>query len=737
MNSVWSNVKEIQMQLWLCEKPSQAKDIAGVLGIRSRGDGQIVTARGTVTWCFGHLVETAQPHEYDPRFKAWSLDTLPIIPTTWKLVIKREAAHQATVIRSLLRQATEVVIATDADREGEMIARELLDLFGYRGSVKRLWLGALDPESIRKAQARLRDGRETEPLYHAALARSRADWLAGMNLTRAATVLARGSGGRDGGGPLSVGRVQTPTLRLVVQRDREIEGFVSRTFYEVVADVATDQGMVQLRHAPPETERIWDKAEAERLATQATGARGQLRVTTERRRQSPPKLFSLSTLQKSCSKQLGWPASKTLKIAQALYEDHKLTSYPRTDCNCLPSEQQVDIPVILANLGSVAELHTTVAGIHQPVLRNNVWDTKAVTAHHAIVPTTVRPELDKLRPDEKQAYLLIARHYLAALMPDAEFDHTIIQMDANGVPLRASGKRLRVSGWRQVLGERIDDEDEPESRSKLLELPDGIAGQVQAAHLDARQTTPPDRYTEGTLIEDMKAVAKYATDPAIKVRLKETSGIGTEATRAEVIETLKARDYVNTKGKQLISTERGRSLIDALPPQVSDPALTGLWEDQLERITTGAVTEPQFTAQAAQWVTTMLKRMVEKGITVTAGTTKPGATSKRKVSTSSSPATRARPKPSRQSPPTPKMLEAANRIAERLKQALPQDVRQDFDACRAWLDQHQQANGHGTPPSAKALAYAETLARRFQMEVPAEARQSARACAAFIDARKA
>ncbi len=570
------------MKLYLCEKPSQAGDIATVLGNKQRRDGYFDTADGCVTWCFGHLLEQAAPEDYNPEWKSWRLDLLPMRPTTWRVNGRPDTDKQLKAIQQLLKAATELVIATDADREGEMIARELLEHFSYRGPVRRLWLSALDPASVKRALAMLRPGHETEPLYRAALARSRADWLVGMNLTRAATVILG-----NGAGVLSVGRVQTPTLALVVRRDAQIENFKARDYYELVADVAAGAHRLVLRHAPGDDERLYDKAAADALAVRAQGAHGPLVVTSERKRQAPPKLFSLLTLQAAANKQWGWSADKTLDVAQALYETHKATSYPRTDCPFLPNEQEAEVSVILKHLAGVSELATH-AQLVSPVIRKNVFDTKKITAHHAIIPTTAAAPWSSMNDDDRALYLLVARHYLAVLYPDHEYQETRIAFDAHSVPFKATGRVPLLPGWCVVFGADVDDDvTAVEATASLPPVSDGDPAAVERVTLDARRTTPPARYTDGTLLLDMAAIAKYVDDPSLKARLKETSGIGTSVTRSAIFKILKKRGYLTTKGKSLLSTPAGRELIHRLPAALADPGETALWEDRLEAIMDG------------------------------------------------------------------------------------------------------------------------------------------------------
>lgn len=593
------------MKLYLCEKPSQAKDIASVLGNPLHQKTHIKTNVGLVTWAYGHLLELVTPEAYDESLKKWSRETLPIIPNEFQLRpksnVKDFAIDQFHAIGELLKQCTELIIATDADREGEMIAREIVDYFGYQGKIARLWLSALDPNSIRKALSKLKSDLETRSLYHAALARSRGDWLVGINMTRAATLR---SGEK---GVSSVGRVQTPTLALVVRRDREIEHFKPKTYYELVADVSSGTERVSLRFAPREEERIFDRAIAGALSERTKGFTGPLKVTHERKKTSPPKLFSLAAFQIRANAQWGWSAEHSLKIAQSLYETHKFTTYPRSDCEFLPEEQIPDVSVILSNLSQLDPFWNI--ELKEPLIRKSVFNTSKVTAHHAIIPTKVAQNLSVLSEDERNGFLLIARHYLASLLPDYEFDQTkiVLKIDEK-LSFSTTGNVPTVAGWKSIFGKEIEED-------KTLLLPpikDGALGTVEQTKVESKQTKPPPHYTEGALIADMKSIAKFVTDPTKKARLKETSGIGTEATRAAILKTLHDRGFLETQKKTVISTERGRKLIALLEehlPGLADPGETAVWEDALEAIASGERTPQQFTDSLAQQVKSYIETL--------------------------------------------------------------------------------------------------------------------------------
>jgi len=379
------------MRLYLCEKPSQARDIGRIVGATRRGPGCLTGESATVTWCIGHLVEAAPPEAYDPALKRWAIEQLPIVPQRWRLQVKPQTAAQFHAVQALLAQASHLVIATDADREGEMIAREVIELCGYTGPIERLWLSALNDASIRSALARLRPSGDTLPMYHSALARSRADWLVGMNLSRLFTLLAR-QAGHDR--VLSVGRVQTPTLRLVTDRDRAIAAFTPHPYWRIAITVAASGNAFLAEWRPPD----WAVDAAGRcihqptaqVAAQRIRAAGRARVTTvavERVREGPPLPFDLGTLQEVCSRQLGLDVQETLDIAQALYEVHKATTYPRSDSGYLPESMFTEAPaVVQVLLQSDPALRAQLTGLDLGQ-RSRAWNDAKISAHHGIIPT--------------------------------------------------------------------------------------------------------------------------------------------------------------------------------------------------------------------------------------------------------------------------------------------------------------------------------------------------------------
>lgn len=595
------------MKLFICEKPSQAEDIAKVLGSARKTETHWETAGGRVTWCYGHMLELVEPEDYDDKYSgSWSFATLPITPSEFRWVpnrpkdwmdsgsksFVRKGNAQLKAIGSMLKECSQVIIATDPDRQGEMIGRNVLTHFNYRneGSVYRLWLSSKDETSVRRSLAQLKPASATTHLYRVAQALAEADWLVGMNCTRGLTTKTAGKG------VVSVGRVQTPTLALIVRRDRAIGEFKARDYYELAAQIqANSGGSVTLRYSPSDDDKIiWERSKAETIATGAKGISVKLAFEESKKFRAPPKLFTLAALQKAANKRWDWTAKKTLEVAQSLYEKHKAASYPRTNCEFLPTEQIEDVDTITKQLVQLKEF-SHLSG-HAFNARKSVFDSSKVEAHHAIIPTTIEPPLDRMDSDERKLWLLIAKHYIAALLPDYEYLASKISTKIDGREFAITGTVPVAPGWKLAAG----DDDEEEDGGKLPRLVNGESGHVTGCTVDPKKTKAPAYYTEAALIDDMENIAKYVTDPAQKALLKSTDGkvgsadkgIGTSATRGDIIETLKNRKVIELKGKQLRATTKGVELITYLErelPSLVDPGETAVWEEKLGLIAEGTL----------------------------------------------------------------------------------------------------------------------------------------------------
>lgn len=592
--------------LYLCEKPDQARIVAKAIGDADKKGGYLLCGDGSiVTWCFGHLLSPKMPEDYGDEYREWTWDTLPIVPTFGFKPRDGGAGQQLKIIAGLLNQCSDVVISTDPDREGELIAYEVITYLKYNGLIRRLWINDLTIPAVRRALQALRDGAETKPLYHAALARTFADWVVGMNMTRAATLKLRKGRGK----PLSVGRVQTPTLALIVRRQSQIENFKPEDYFELVALVRSQSGQqVTMRFAPPAEKRIKNKLQIEQIKGQASGARGPIEVETTQKFTPPPELLSLGKLQQRCNRLFGWSAEHTLQVAQSLYETHQAITYPRTDCSFLPEEHVERIPTIVDTICNLRELQHLHGALAKPQIRKRHYDDKKITAHHAIVPTLQAPQLSRLNQDERNMYILVARHFAAAHLPNYDYLATKMTFNANQVPFVARGSVPMVIGWREAFrglpAEEVDDtpkgknaDEDDETAGELPNIQNGEAGAIDDIDVQAKQTTPPKRFTEASLLSAMEKIDDYVEDQAAKKRLRQTSGIGTPATRANIIETLKQRDYVRIQKRNLIATEVGVKLIAAMEIVASDyadPATTAQWEDGLDEIANNRANTTEF-----------------------------------------------------------------------------------------------------------------------------------------------
>lgn len=610
------------MKLYICEKPSQAKDIAAVLGANIRTESCFEGTGIAVTWCIGHLLELAPPDFYCPNIKPWRMEILPIIPKKWELMPKENTKKQLKAIEKLLKKAKSVVIATDADREGDVIGREVLDYCNYSGPVERLWLSALDEDSIKKALASIRPGASTEPLYQAGLGRQRADWLIGMNLTMAVSSLF----GVVGQGVLSVGRVQTPTLKLVVDRDISIEQFKPHDYYVLKAQCVSlnDESFWTTWDMPEdvtdEEGRCINKALIEGIAKQLQDEQGVVKAYQEtQKREAPPLCMSLSNLQKIASAQCGFSAKQTLDIAQSLYEKHKATTYPRTDCGYLPLSQFKEARGVLNAIVKVDPELTDLIALCNTETQSRVWDDKKITAHHGIIPTAnMRVDMRAMSEPERQLYQLIRAYYLAQFLGDYEYSQRSVCIDIEQHLFKGMSNTPVNLGWKKAINNREDDEKDselkPEQTGNIPKLQELESVMIKQLPVDSRKTKPASRFTEGTLITAMKSIAKYVDDPKLKKVLKETAGIGTEATRANILETLVNRDYIKRHGKQLISTDKGRNLIQLLPKSITNPATTALWEQILDGIANGQNNLLDFLDDQEDTLTGILGQLSEKGL---------------------------------------------------------------------------------------------------------------------------
>ena len=591
------------MKLYIAEKPSLARAIAAVLPGPQKKEEGLIRCGGdqVVSWCIGHLLEQAEPDAYDPAYKQWRLEHLPIVPEQWQLKPRKGVGKQVAVLRRLVRQADEIIHAGDPDREGQLLVDEVIDFLQVpeekRARVQRCLISDLNPEAVRRAIRRLRPNREFVPLSVSALARSRADWLFGINMTRALTIKGRGSG-YDG--VLSVGRVQTPVLGLVVQRDAEIEAFVPRPFYEVDAHLLTERGeRFTARWQPSEAcarfqdeeGRVLSKPLAENVVRRITGQPGTVKLDERKTgQQAVPLPYNLSALQIDCGKRFGLSAQQVLDAAQALYEKHQLITYPRSDCRYLPEEHFAEADRVTR---AIARTQPELAGAVEKAdlsLRSRAWNDKKVDAHHAIIPTGKAAAEGRLEPAALKVYSQIARQYLLQFYPPCRYADRRVEVEIAGGRFLAKVRQILEPGWRALMGKEAQDENE----GQLPPLTPGEVLQCERGELLEKMTQPPKAFTDASLLAAMTGIARFVQDPALRKVLRETDGLGTEATRAGIIELLFKRGFLIRQGKQIHASEVGKALIAALPEDLSRPDMTAHWESQLDAISRKAFTYQGF-----------------------------------------------------------------------------------------------------------------------------------------------
>ncbi|WEA07475.1 DNA topoisomerase III [Pantoea dispersa] len=591
------------MRLFIAEKPSLARAIADVLPKpHRRGDGYIACGNDqVVTWCVGHLLEQAQPDSYDSRYARWNLADLPIIPDKWRLQPRPSVAKQLKVIEGLLQQASVVVHAGDPDREGQLLVDEVLDYLQLpaekRQQVQRCLINDLNPAAVERAVSRLRENREFIPLCVSALARARADWLYGINMTRAWTLLGRNAG-YDG--VLSVGRVQTPVLGLVVRRDEEIENFVPKDYFEVKAHIVTPkEERFVASWIPSDACEPWQDDEgrllhrplADHVLERINGKPAWVTGYNDKREsETAPLPFSLSSLQIEAAKRFGLSAQTVLDCCQRLYETHKLITYPRSDSRYLPDEHFAGRHAVL-NAIQAHQPDVSLPADFNADQKNRCWDDKKVDAHHAIIPTA-RASKVNLSDNEANIYGLIARRYLMQFCPDAVFRKCVIDLDIGGGKFVAKARFLAEAGWRALLGSKERDEENDGTPLPVVSKGDELL--CERGEVLAKQTQPPRPFTDATLLSAMTGIARFVQDKELKKVLRATDGLGTEATRAGIIELLFRRTFLVKKGRYIHSTEAGRALIHALPEMAARPDMTAHWESTLTRISEKACRYDEF-----------------------------------------------------------------------------------------------------------------------------------------------
>lgn len=608
------------MKLYIAEKPSLGRAIAdGLTSLLNKPhrkqQGYIELANGdVVSWCIGHLLEQAEPDAYNEAYKSWKLEHLPIVPQEWQLKAKSQTRSQLTVLRKWVKQADQIVHAGDPDREGQLLVDEVLSHLKIsahkRKNTQRCLISDLNPPAVKRALQNLRSNQEFVPLSVSALSRSRADWLYGMNMTRAYTLQGQKAGYK---GVLSVGRVQTPLLGLVVKRDEEIENFVSRDFYQVEANLVNSNNESFLLKWQPsdackpyqdEEGRVLHKPLAENVCQRITQQPAEITKLEQKEKQQPAPLpFNLSSLQIEAAKAFGMSAQQVLDTCQSLYERHQLITYPRSDSRHLPNEQHSLAPNVIRAIGQNCQPLQAYSELAQPNLKSKAFNDSKVEAHHAIVPSeksVSAGQFEKLNQFEQKLYRHIARQYLMQFFPAYQYAETKVEATIAGGLFKTQAKQPLKLGWKALYGDsnrkKIEgkkssgekSDAEPSLPPINLDPNDQQYGKhawlCHQAKLVEKQTTPPEHFNDGTLLAAMTGIARYVQNGDIRKILKETDGLGTEATRAGIIELLFRRSFLQRTGKQIRSTEVGRGLINSLPESAITPDMTALWEQQLNAI---------------------------------------------------------------------------------------------------------------------------------------------------------
>lgn len=576
-------------KLIVAEKPSVARDIARVLGVKNRAEGYLYGEEYVVTWALGHLVSLCDPGEVNPRWKKWIMNDLPMLPREIPLKVLPDSQKQYEVVRKLMAsdKIDSIICATDSAREGELIFRNIYQHCGCTKPVERLWISSMTDAAIRQGFATLKSDHEYDALYESARCRSVADWLVGMNASRAYSLKYRAH--------LSVGRVQTPTLNLIVRRDLEIERFVPEEYWEIRANFGDYEGL----WVNPETRETRAQSREQADSVKAQTAKQPARVsesTAEIKRVPPPQLFDLTSLQQDANKKYGYSAEKTLKIAQALYERHKLLTYPRTDSRYLSEDMLPKVRAVLQKLPDPYAAFVAAPEMDLSMHTRRFYDDAKISDHHAIVPTEKRPQLDALSADERNIYDMVVRRLIAAHYPAYEYESAKILTQVGEHTFKSTGSAPVAEGWRALYR----DEKPPKGETMLPRLREGDVRKVEKISIKSCKTKPPQRHTDASILKMMENAGQEIEDEALREQMKD-SGLGTPATRAAIIERLIQMGYARRSGKSLTSTQKGRQLIRVVPEQIASAATTGKWERALSAMA-GYADEQMREAKSARFL---------------------------------------------------------------------------------------------------------------------------------------
>ncbi len=586
--------------LVIAEKPSVARDIARVLGANQKNGGILEGKNYVVTWALGHLVTLADPEEYDRKYEKWEMATLPMLPKEMKLVVIRQTGRQFSIVKTQLfrKDIGEIIIATDAGREGELVARWILEKAGCHKPIKRLWISSVTDKAIKEGFANLKDGHDYDNLYRAAVARAEADWLVGMNGTRALTCKYNAQ--------LSCGRVQTPTLAMIAKREEEIRKFVPKEYYGI--SLETQDVKWTWRDEKTKSFRTFSRERAEQIKGRLENAALEITsVEKKAKKTMAPGLYDLTTLQREANLKYGFSAKETLNIMQRLYENHKVLTYPRTDSRYIGKDIVPTIKERLKACGIGPYRKLAGALMNKPVQVNGSFvDDKRVSDHHAIIPTEQFVQLDHMTNEERKIYDMVVRRFLAVLYPASQYEQVTMEAKAAGETFAASGKVIKSLGWKEVYEGGADDdlEDEADDEKKLKdqrlpEMKTGTRLKILKTSLNTGKTKPPARFTEATLLAAMENPVKFmeTRDKEAVKTLGETGGLGTVATRADIIEKLFHSFMMEKKGNEIHITSKAKQLLELVPEDLKKPELTADWEMKLSQIAKGRIRQGDFLHQ--------------------------------------------------------------------------------------------------------------------------------------------
>ncbi|MBE6066968.1 MAG: DNA topoisomerase III [Clostridium lundense] len=576
----------------LAEKPSVGRDLARVLNCNKKGNGYIEGAKYIVTWALGHLVTLADPEAYDDKYKSWKIEDLPMLPKYLKLVVIKQTGKQFNIVKEQLnrKDVSEIVIATDAGREGELVARWIIEKAHVKKPIKRLWISSVTDKAIKEGFNKLRDGREYESLYAAAEARSEADWVVGINATRALTCKYNAQ--------LSCGRVQTPTLAMIGKREEEIRNFKPKTYYSINAQAGTLK--LTWQDSKTHDTKTFNKDFSDKILLSIKGKDAEIIEVNKRLKKSfAPGLYDLTELQRDANKIFGYSAKETLSIMQRLYENYKVLTYPRTDSRYISADivDTLKERVKACGVGPYSKAALNI--LKSPIKANKSFvDDSKVSDHHAIIPTEERATLSSLNDSERKIYDLVVKRFLSVLYPPFEYEETSIKAKIGEETFTAKGKVVILQGWKEIYENNFsgNDGEEDSSEQILPNLNKGDVLKVIKVSQNQGETKPPAPFNEGTLLSAMENPVKYMStnDKEIAKTLGETGGLGTVATRADIIEKLFNTFLIEKRGKDIFITSKGRQLLNLVPEELKSPELTGQWEQKLNYISKGKLNKNTF-----------------------------------------------------------------------------------------------------------------------------------------------